>query len=164
MKLEGNGVWERDTCFFSAFSDGFYESLGTIRKSSFNRFNWNDARSNVYRFRLKLFCLLLFLVMGSVTSALTRTRNALVKVGSEPENHDPERSQSAPESDRGRKKSARFNVSSQTGRQSSRPSLTEVLSRQDSDGPKLTSKKKTSEGQLGGELDSSVLLLKYLLL
>lgn len=60
MKLEGNGVWERDTCFFSAFSDGFYESLGTIRKSSFNRFNWNDARSNVYRFRLKLFCLLLF--------------------------------------------------------------------------------------------------------
>lgn len=126
-------------------------------KSSFNRFDRNDARSNVHRFRLKLllrlFCLFLFLVMGSVTSALTRTRNALVKVGSEPENHDPERSQSAPESDRARKKSARFNVSSQTGRQSSRPSLSEVLTRPDSDGPKLTSKKKTSEGQLGGELD-----------
>ncbi|KAK5889242.1 hypothetical protein CesoFtcFv8_015262 [Champsocephalus esox] len=98
--------------------------------------------------------------MGSVTSALTRTRNALVKVGSEPENnHDPERSQSAPESDRAvdrtsdravdrvRKKSARFNVSRQTGRQSSRQSLSDVLSRQDSDGGKHTSKKNTSEGQ-----------------
>ncbi|XP_068425657.1 dual specificity calcium/calmodulin-dependent 3',5'-cyclic nucleotide phosphodiesterase 1A isoform X2 [Clinocottus analis] len=85
--------------------------------------------------------------MGSVTSALTRTRNALVKVGSEPENHDPERTQSAPESDRTRKKSARFNVSCQTGRQSSRQSLSEVLSRQDSDGAKLTLKKNTSEGQ-----------------
>ncbi|XP_044075260.1 calcium/calmodulin-dependent 3',5'-cyclic nucleotide phosphodiesterase 1A isoform X2 [Siniperca chuatsi] len=85
--------------------------------------------------------------MGSVTSALTRTRNALVKVGSEPENHDPERSQSAPESDRARKRSARFTVASQTGRQSSRQSLSEVLSRQDSDGGKLTAKKKTSEGQ-----------------
>ncbi|TMS09996.1 Calcium/calmodulin-dependent 3',5'-cyclic nucleotide phosphodiesterase 1C [Larimichthys crocea] len=83
--------------------------------------------------------------MGSVTSALTRTRNALVKVGSEPENHDPERSQSAPESDRARKKSARFNVSIQTGRQSSRQSLSEVLSRQDSDGVKQTSKKKATE-------------------
>lgn len=82
--------------------------------------------------------------MGSVTSALTRTRNALVKVGSEPENHDPERSQSAPESDRARKRSARFNVSSQAGRQSSRPSLSEVLSRADSDGTRQGSKKKTS--------------------
>nr|XP_046264419.1 calcium/calmodulin-dependent 3',5'-cyclic nucleotide phosphodiesterase 1A isoform X2 [Scatophagus argus] len=85
--------------------------------------------------------------MGSVTSALTRTRNALVKVGSQPENHDPERSQSAPESDRARKRSARFNVSSQTGRQSSRQSLSEVLSRQDSDGAKQTLKNRTSEGQ-----------------
>ncbi|KAM7400388.1 hypothetical protein PAMA_004873 [Pampus argenteus] len=83
--------------------------------------------------------------MGSVTSALTRTRNALVKVGSEPESHDPERSQSAPESDRAKKKSARF-VASQTGRQSSRQSLSEVLSRQDSDGAKQTSRKKTPEG------------------
>ncbi|GLD50928.1 calcium/calmodulin-dependent 3',5'-cyclic nucleotide phosphodiesterase 1A-like isoform X1 [Lates japonicus] len=84
--------------------------------------------------------------MGSVTSALTRTRNALVKVGSQPENHDPERSQSAPESDRTRKKNTRFNVSIQTGRQSSRQSLSEVLSRQDSDVAKQTSRKKTSEG------------------
>ncbi|XP_073347570.1 dual specificity calcium/calmodulin-dependent 3',5'-cyclic nucleotide phosphodiesterase 1A isoform X1 [Pagrus major] len=83
--------------------------------------------------------------MGSVTSALTRTRNALVKVGSEPENHDPERSHSAPESDRSRKKSARFNVASQTCRQSSRQSLSEVLSRQDSDKGRETSKKKTDE-------------------
>ncbi|XP_024908122.1 uncharacterized protein LOC112486275 isoform X1 [Cynoglossus semilaevis] len=84
--------------------------------------------------------------MGSVTSALTRTRNALVKVGSEPENHDPERSQSAPGSDRGKKKSARFNVSIQTGRQSSRQSLSEVLNRQDSDGSKRTPKKKSADG------------------
>ncbi|XP_030016809.1 calcium/calmodulin-dependent 3',5'-cyclic nucleotide phosphodiesterase 1A isoform X1 [Sphaeramia orbicularis] len=82
--------------------------------------------------------------MGSVTSALTRTRNALVKVGSEPENHDPERSQSAPESDRARKKGSRFNVSIQTGRQSSRQSLSEVLNRQDSD--RQSSKKKAPEG------------------
>ena len=91
--------------------------------------------------------------MGSVTSALTRTRNALVKVGSEPENHDPERSQSAPESDRARKKSTRFNVASQTGRQSSRQSLSEVLSRQDSDGVKHTARKKTFEGQQSGEFN-----------
>ncbi|XP_039999805.1 calcium/calmodulin-dependent 3',5'-cyclic nucleotide phosphodiesterase 1A [Xiphias gladius] len=84
--------------------------------------------------------------MGSVTSALTRTRNALVKVGSEPETHDPERSQSAPESDRARKRSARFNVTTQAGRQSSRQSLSEVLSRQDSDGDRQTSRKKTCEG------------------
>ncbi|XP_028282730.1 calcium/calmodulin-dependent 3',5'-cyclic nucleotide phosphodiesterase 1A isoform X2 [Parambassis ranga] len=84
--------------------------------------------------------------MGSVTSALTRTRNALVKVGSEPENHDPERSRSAPESVRARKKNARFNIPSQTGRQSSRQSLSEVLSRQDSDGAKQSSRKKTAEG------------------
>lgn len=88
--------------------------------------------------------------MGSVTSALTRTRNALVKVGSQPENHDPERSQSAPESDRAKKKSARFNAASQTGRQSSRTSLSEVLSRPDSGGGRQTSKKKTSEGQQSG--------------
>ncbi|XP_045080840.1 calcium/calmodulin-dependent 3',5'-cyclic nucleotide phosphodiesterase 1A-like [Coregonus clupeaformis] len=50
--------------------------------------------------------------MGSVTSALTRrTRHALVKVGSEPE-HETDRSHSAPESDRGRKRSVRLNVSS----------------------------------------------------
>ncbi|XP_041849016.1 calcium/calmodulin-dependent 3',5'-cyclic nucleotide phosphodiesterase 1A isoform X2 [Melanotaenia boesemani] len=85
--------------------------------------------------------------MGSVTSALTRTRNALVKVGSEPENHDPERSRSAPESDRAKKKSARFNVAGQSGRQSSRQSLSEVLGRQDSDGTRQSSRKKTSEGQ-----------------
>lgn len=89
-----------------------------------------------------------FFVMGSVTSALTRTRNALVKVGSEPENHDPERSQSAPESDRSRKKSARFNVPSPAARQSSRPSLSEVLSRAESDGAKQISQKKTSDSQL----------------
>ncbi|KAG7525366.1 hypothetical protein JOB18_026122 [Solea senegalensis] len=87
--------------------------------------------------------------MGSVTSALTRTRNALVKVGSEPESHqDAERSQSAPESDRGRKKSARFNVSIQTGRQSSRQSLSEVLNRQDSDGGKRTPKQRTGDSTL----------------
>ncbi|KAI3374285.1 hypothetical protein L3Q82_006129 [Scortum barcoo] len=88
--------------------------------------------------------------MGSVTSALTRTRNALVKVGSEPQSHDPERSQSAPESDRARKRSARFTAPSQAGRQSSRQSLSEVLSRQDSDGVRQGSKKKTCEGQQGG--------------
>ncbi|KAM3866251.1 dual specificity calcium/calmodulin-dependent 3',5'-cyclic nucleotide phosphodiesterase 1A-like [Diretmus argenteus] len=66
--------------------------------------------------------------MGSVTSALTRTRNALVKVGSEPD-YDPERSRSAPESDRGKKKSG-------TGRQSGRPSLSEVLNAPDGDGAK----------------------------
>lgn len=95
----------------------------------------------------------LFSVMGSVTSALTRTRNALVKVGSEPETHDLERSQSAPKPDRSRKKSARF-VSIQTGRQSSRQSLSDVLSRQDSDRGKQTLKKKTSEGPQSGELKS----------
>lgn len=87
-------------------------------------------------------------MMGSVTSALTRTRNALVKVGSEPESHEPERSQSAPKPDRSRKKGARFNVSIQTGRQSSRQSLSEVLTRQDSDRSKHTSKKKHYEGEL----------------
>lgn len=96
---------------------------------------------------LKLFS---SLVMGSVTSALTRTRNALVKVGSEPESHDLERSQSAPKPDRPKKKSARF-VAIQTGRQSSRQSLSEVLSRQDSDRSKGGGKKKTSEGAQSGE-------------
>ncbi|KAF7222270.1 transcript variant X2 [Nothobranchius furzeri] len=85
--------------------------------------------------------------MGSVTSALTRTRNALVKVGSEPENHDPERSRSAPESDRPKKRGARFNVSSQTARQSSRQSLSEVLNRQEPDGAKQGSRKKPAEVQ-----------------
>ncbi|XP_035994247.1 calcium/calmodulin-dependent 3',5'-cyclic nucleotide phosphodiesterase 1A isoform X2 [Fundulus heteroclitus] len=85
--------------------------------------------------------------MGSVTSALTRTRNALVKVGSQPESHDPERSRSAPESDRPRKKSKSFNVSGQAVRQSSRQSLSEVLSRQDSDGTKQSSRKKAPEVQ-----------------
>ncbi|KAM9322502.1 dual specificity calcium/calmodulin-dependent 3',5'-cyclic nucleotide phosphodiesterase 1A-like [Pholidichthys leucotaenia] len=82
--------------------------------------------------------------MGSVTSALTRTRNALVKVGSEPENHDPERSRSAPESERAKKKGPRFNVSGQTGRQNSRQSLSEVLSRQDSDRARQSTRKKPS--------------------
>uniref|UniRef100_A0A8C7ZMF9 Phosphodiesterase n=1 Tax=Oryzias sinensis TaxID=183150 RepID=A0A8C7ZMF9_9TELE len=85
--------------------------------------------------------------MGSVTSAFTRTRNALVKVGSEPDKHDPERSQSAPESDRTRKRGACFNASSQTARQSSRQSLSEVLSRQDSN--KQSTRKKVSDGQQG---------------
>ncbi|KAM8849136.1 dual specificity calcium/calmodulin-dependent 3',5'-cyclic nucleotide phosphodiesterase 1A-like isoform 2-T2 [Spinachia spinachia] len=81
--------------------------------------------------------------MGSVTSALTRTRNALVKVGSEPETQEPERSRS----DRARKKSARLDVSSHPGRPSPRPSLSEVLSRGDSDGAKQTAKKNTRGGQ-----------------
>lgn len=92
--------------------------------------------------------------MGSVTSALTRTRNALVKVGSQPENHDPERSRSAPESDRPRKRSKGFNVTGQSGRQSSRQSLSEVLSRQDSDGTKQSSRKKAAEVQQSGEFMS----------
>ncbi|XP_019733266.1 calcium/calmodulin-dependent 3',5'-cyclic nucleotide phosphodiesterase 1A [Hippocampus comes] len=70
--------------------------------------------------------------MGSVTSALTRTRHALVKVGSEPESHDPERSHSAPES--ARKRSHKSH--SQVARHTSRQLLAEVLSRQDSDGAK----------------------------
>ncbi|XP_040027147.2 dual specificity calcium/calmodulin-dependent 3',5'-cyclic nucleotide phosphodiesterase 1A isoform X2 [Gasterosteus aculeatus] len=81
--------------------------------------------------------------MGSVTSALTRTRNALVKVGSEPETQDPERSRSAPGTDRTRKRSARLNVSCQTGRPSSRPSLSDVLSGRDSDAKRNTKR----EGQ-----------------
>lgn len=96
-------------------------------------------------------------VMGSVTSALTRTRNALVKVGSEPENNESDRTRSALESDRAKKKSARFNASSQTGRQSSRASLSEVLSRPDSGGGRQSSKKKTSEGQQSGNSNYSVL-------
>ncbi|XP_028328534.1 calcium/calmodulin-dependent 3',5'-cyclic nucleotide phosphodiesterase 1A isoform X2 [Gouania willdenowi] len=82
--------------------------------------------------------------MGSVTSALTRTRNALVKVGSEPENHEPERTQSAPESERTKKKTARFNLNLQVGRQSSRQSLSEVLSRQDPD--RASSRRRAAEG------------------
>uniref|UniRef100_A0A8D3E1D4 Phosphodiesterase n=1 Tax=Scophthalmus maximus TaxID=52904 RepID=A0A8D3E1D4_SCOMX len=83
--------------------------------------------------------------MGSVTSAFTRTRNALVKVGSEPEGHDAERSHSAPESARAKKKSARFPASIQAARQSSRQSLSEVLSRQDADGAKQTARNRTPE-------------------
>ncbi|XP_060940317.1 dual specificity calcium/calmodulin-dependent 3',5'-cyclic nucleotide phosphodiesterase 1A [Limanda limanda] len=83
--------------------------------------------------------------MGSVTSALTRTRNALVKVGSQPETQDPERSQSAPETDRARKRSSRFNVAIQVGRQSSRTSLSEVLSRQDGEGARQTPRKRSAE-------------------
>lgn len=94
--------------------------------------------------------------MGSVTSALTRTRNALVKVGSEPENHESDRTRSAPETDRAKKKSARFHASSQTGRQSSRASLSEVLSRPDSGGGRQSSKKKISEGQQSGNFNYSV--------
>ncbi|XP_061777022.1 dual specificity calcium/calmodulin-dependent 3',5'-cyclic nucleotide phosphodiesterase 1A isoform X1 [Nerophis ophidion] len=71
--------------------------------------------------------------MGTVTSALTRTRHALVKVGSEPQSHDPERSQSAPESARVRKRSGLFHVPGQAARHISRQS---VLSRQDLDGTK----------------------------
>ncbi|XP_054625285.1 dual specificity calcium/calmodulin-dependent 3',5'-cyclic nucleotide phosphodiesterase 1A isoform X3 [Dunckerocampus dactyliophorus] len=82
--------------------------------------------------------------MGSVTSALTRTRHALVKVGSEPQSHDPERSQSAPESDRARKRAGRFHITIQAARQSSRQS---VLSRQDSDSTKKSG---------GGETQPSV--------
>lgn len=88
--------------------------------------------------------------MGSVTSALTRTRNALVKVGSEPETQDPERSRSAPGTDRTRKRSARLNVSCQTGRPSSRPSLSDVLSGRDSDAKRNTKR----EGQPSGESDT----------
>ncbi|KAM9789100.1 dual specificity calcium/calmodulin-dependent 3',5'-cyclic nucleotide phosphodiesterase 1A [Neosynchiropus ocellatus] len=84
--------------------------------------------------------------MGSVTSALTRTRNALVKVGSEPESHDPERSQSAPHTERSRRRSGRFNVSTQAGRQSSRQSLSEVLNRQDPEGGRQSARKRTREG------------------
>lgn len=89
--------------------------------------------------------------MGSVTSAFTRTRNALVKVGSEPEGHDAERSHSAPESARAKKKSARFPASIQAARQSSRQSLSEVLSRQDADGAKQTARNRTPEAPPRGE-------------
>ncbi|XP_061152092.1 dual specificity calcium/calmodulin-dependent 3',5'-cyclic nucleotide phosphodiesterase 1A isoform X2 [Syngnathus typhle] len=65
--------------------------------------------------------------MGSVTSALTRTRHALVKVGTEPESHDPERSHSS-----ARKRSHK--PPSQVARQTSRQVL--VLNREDSNGAK----------------------------
>ena len=83
--------------------------------------------------------------MGSVTSAFTRTRNALVKVGSEPDHNDTAaaaaRGCSAPDSDRVKKRSARSNVtSSQAGRQSTRPPLSEVLAPPDGDGPRPPSK------------------------
>ncbi|CAL8320194.1 unnamed protein product [Arctogadus glacialis] len=82
--------------------------------------------------------------MGSVTSAFTRTRNALVKVGSEPHHDDTAaaaRSSAAPDSDRVKKRSARSNVtSSQVGRQSTRQSLSEVLAPPEGDGPRPPSK------------------------
>lgn len=112
--------------------------------ANYAKFEWvfekNKARRSVKT--------LLFSVMGSVTSALTRTRNALVKVGSEPEKNDPERSQSAPESDRSRKRSARFNVPSPAARRSSRSSQSEVLSRVESEGGKQTNQKNTSDSQV----------------
>nr|XP_057921217.1 dual specificity calcium/calmodulin-dependent 3',5'-cyclic nucleotide phosphodiesterase 1A isoform X2 [Doryrhamphus excisus] len=86
--------------------------------------------------------------MGSVTSALTRTRHALVKVGSEPQSHDPERSQSAPQSDRTRKRSGRFHITIQAARQSSRQS---VLSRQDSDSVKKSGEMQPSVANEDGE-------------
>lgn len=113
----------------------------------------NDRRTQGNWLKESLYVKACF-VMGSVTSALTRTRNALVKVGSQPENHDSERSRSAPESDRPRKRSKGFNVPGQTGRQSSRQSLSEVLSRQDSDGAKQSSRKKPAEAQQSGEFMS----------
>ncbi|XP_015210204.2 dual specificity calcium/calmodulin-dependent 3',5'-cyclic nucleotide phosphodiesterase 1A isoform X2 [Lepisosteus oculatus] len=69
--------------------------------------------------------------MGSVTSALTRSKNAVVQVGSDPES---ERSQSAPESIRGKRRSFnRTNVfSTQRTKQSTRQSLSEVLKTQES--------------------------------
>ncbi|XP_067109961.1 dual specificity calcium/calmodulin-dependent 3',5'-cyclic nucleotide phosphodiesterase 1A [Osmerus mordax] len=75
--------------------------------------------------------------MGSVTSAFTRrTRNAFVKVGSEPD-HDSGRNQSAPETAKSR--SMRLNTrSNQIGRQSTQQSLSEVLNGQGSDGTQKT--------------------------
>ncbi|KAJ3594509.1 hypothetical protein NHX12_003816 [Muraenolepis orangiensis] len=96
--------------------------------------------------------------MGSVTSAFTRTRNALVKVGSEPDHHHDAAAAAAvappppPEPDRDRdrvrkKKSARSNVTtpqpSQPGRQSTRPQspLSEAPVQPDGDdGPRAASK------------------------
>ncbi|KAM6948647.1 dual specificity calcium/calmodulin-dependent 3',5'-cyclic nucleotide phosphodiesterase 1A-like [Aplochiton taeniatus] len=80
--------------------------------------------------------------MGSVTSTFTRrTRNALVKVGSKPDN-DPERSQSAPDSVCSKRISARFTLSSgQIGRQSTRQSLSEVLNSQEIGGASQTLKR-----------------------
>ncbi|XP_077580815.1 dual specificity calcium/calmodulin-dependent 3',5'-cyclic nucleotide phosphodiesterase 1A isoform X2 [Stigmatopora nigra] len=70
--------------------------------------------------------------MGSVTSALTRTRHALVKVGSEPDRNDPESlSHSALESSR-----KRNHKPPGLARQTSRQLFTEVLGRQDQDGGK----------------------------
>ncbi|KAG5841647.1 hypothetical protein ANANG_G00168860 [Anguilla anguilla] len=71
--------------------------------------------------------------MGSVTSALTKTRNT-VKVSSEPQ-HEPDRSNSAPGSAPGKRRSIRSNVfSSQRSRQNTRQSLSEVLNGQDGGG------------------------------
>ncbi|XP_051944120.1 dual specificity calcium/calmodulin-dependent 3',5'-cyclic nucleotide phosphodiesterase 1A isoform X3 [Hippocampus zosterae] len=85
--------------------------------------------------------------MGSVTSALTRTRHALVKVGSEPESHDPERSHSAPES--ARKRSHKSH--SQVARNTSRQLLAEVLSRQDSDGAKKSAEVHPNKSSVANE-------------
>ncbi|CAL8344358.1 unnamed protein product [Merluccius merluccius] len=87
--------------------------------------------------------------MGSVTSAFTRTRNALVKVGSEPERHDAP--DSDPEPRVAKRKSARSptpnptqtpnpsQTQSQIGRRSS-PPLSEAAGPPDGDGPRPASK------------------------
>ncbi|XP_077393743.1 dual specificity calcium/calmodulin-dependent 3',5'-cyclic nucleotide phosphodiesterase 1A isoform X2 [Festucalex cinctus] len=85
--------------------------------------------------------------MGSVTSALTRTRHALVKVGSEPQSHDPERSHLALESVRKRSRKP----SSQVARQPSRQLLAVVLSRQDSDGAKKSAEVQPNKPSVANE-------------
>ncbi|CAL8315681.1 unnamed protein product [Gadus morhua 'NCC'] len=96
--------------------------------------------------------------MGSVTSAFTRTRNALVKVGSEPDHDDTAataRSSTAPDSDRVKKRSARSNVtSSQVGRQSTRQSLSEVLAPPEGDGPRPPSK--SSQDSISGKAKKTI--------
>ncbi|XP_076837062.1 LOW QUALITY PROTEIN: dual specificity calcium/calmodulin-dependent 3',5'-cyclic nucleotide phosphodiesterase 1A [Brachyhypopomus gauderio] len=64
--------------------------------------------------------------MGSVTSAFTRTRNTLVKVGSEPQS-ESDRTQSALESNHIRRKSVRSVFSSQRGKPGTKQSLSGVL-------------------------------------
>lgn len=86
--------------------------------------------------------------MGSVTSAFTRrTRNAFVKVGSEPD-HDSGRNQSAPETAKSR--SMRLNTrSNQIGRQSTQQSLSEVLNGQGCDGTQKTVREPRGSRQSG---------------
>lgn len=141
----GSNIWTVTKVDFLEFFGGFCTILSSVEE--------NDRRTQGNWLKESLYVKACF-VMGSVTSALTRTRNALVKVGSQPENHDSERSRSAPESDRPRKRSKGFNLPGQTGRQSSRQSLSEVLSRQDSDGAKQSSRKKPAEAQQSGEFMS----------